>query len=626
MTKEAKDYNLNKKIQMFLSGENANAYEFLGCHINGNKCTFRVWAPHARSVRVLGDFNKWNVSAPKMTKLEGGIWEITLKNVKVFDNYKYYVETPAGEFVYKTDPYCFHTCTRPENAGKVYDISGFRWTDSDYLNKKSKTDMLKRPINIYEVHLGSWIKHGNNKHFTYEESARELVKYVKKMGYTHIELMPVAEHPLDASWGYQVTGYYAPTSRYGEPKDFAKFVDICHSKGIGVILDWVGAHFPKDAHSLSLFDGDCCYEYSDNLKNEHPHWGTRIFDYGRGEVISFLISNISFWQKLYHIDGFRVDAVASMLYLDYGKKEGKWRPNVFGGNYNLEAIEFLKRLNSAAFANDMSVLMIAEESTAFPMVTKPPADGGLGFNFKWNMGWMNDMLLYMSADPFFRKGIHNNLTFSLTYAFSENFILPLSHDEVVHGKCSLINKMPGDYDEKFNNLRAFYCYMMAHPGKKLSFMGNEFAQFAEWNHAKELEWMLLKYDKHKKMQKFVKDLNKFYLNNSPLWENDPNWDGFKWISFDDSSQNVISFRRISLGGEEIIVVCNFCPVKRRAYRIGVPQKGTYKCVFSTDQISYGGQGTRPSRPKTKNIPMHGFGQSIALTLPAMSVICYKLVK
>lgn len=625
MAKTTNEFDILSKINEFLAGNSIDAYKFLGCHKTDKGFVFRTWAPHAKSVSVHGDFNNWDKESPKMTHIKGGIWEITVPDAKIFDNYKYYIETRNGRFIYKTDPYCYHTCTRPDNASKIYDISDYKWTDNDYLKEKGKKNIFESPLNIYEVHLGSWRKHADGNCFTYEQSARELADYVKKMGYTHIELMPVTEYPYDPSWGYQVTGYYAPTSRYGEPKDFAKFVDICHSEGIGVILDWVGAHFPKDENGLAGFDGDFCYEYSDPLKNEHPDWGTRIFDYGRGEVISFLISNVSFWQKVYHIDGIRVDAVASMLYLDYGKRDGQWRANVFGGNYNLEAIEFLKKLNEAAFGNDPSVLMIAEESTAFPMVTKPPCDGGLGFNFKWNMGWMNDMLSYMSTDPLFRKGRQNDITFSLTYAFSENFILPLSHDEVVHGKCSMINKMPGEYDDKFDNLRAFYAYMMAHPGKKLSFMGNEFAQFIEWNYANELDWSLLSYDKHKMMQRFVRELNIFYLKNKPMWENDTDWEGFGWISLDDNEKSIISFRRIDKSGDEIIVVCNFCPVKRTNYRIGVPKPGTYKCVFSTDKLVYGGKGTRLMPIKAKKVPMHGFEQSVALTLPAMSVSYYKLI-
>lgn len=626
MKNKTKDVDIFKKIDEFLSGDCTDAYSFLGAHRLDRGYVFRTWAPHARSVRVLGDFNDWDETSPVMKYVKGGIWEIEVSEAEKYDNYKFYIESANGDFLYKTDPYSFHTCTRPENAGKLYDTSDYEWTDGEYMKNKRRKNIFSSPMNIYEVHLGSWVKHSDGNYFSYENIARELVSYVKKMGYTHIELMPITEYPYDPSWGYQVTGYYAPTSRYGEPRDFARFIDICHSEGIAVILDWVGAHFPKDAHGLASYDGSYCYEYSDSLKNEHPDWGTRIFDYGRGEVMSFLISNVNFWQEVYHIDGFRVDAVASMLYLDYGKRDGQWRPNVFGGNYNLEAIDFLKKLNSSAFKKDPSVLMIAEESTAFPMVTKPPADGGLGFNFKWNMGWMNDMLSYMSTDPLFRKGRQNDITFSLTYAFSENFILPLSHDEVVHGKCSMINKMPGGYEDKFDNLRAFYAYMMSHPGKKLNFMGNEFAQFIEWNHANELDWMLLEFDMHKKMHRYVRELNHFYLKNRPMWENDTDWEGFKWISLDDNANSVISFRRIDKSGDEVIAVCNFCPVKRTNYKIGVPYKGTYKCVFSSDKAIYGGKGTRIMSAKSKAEPMHGLDYSVSLTLPAMSVCYYKLCK
>ena len=510
----------NQLISAFVDGVATNAYDLLGCHIDKGIFIFRVWAPNAKSVSLVGDFNEWSQNANHMINIGSGIWEGIIENAKIYDNYKYAITSQDGKTVLKSDPYAFHTATRPDNASKIYDISGFKWTDDEFIKNNKGRDILSSSMNIYEVHLGSWKMHADGNPYSYRELAEELPCYVKNMGYTHIEIMPVSEYPYDGSWGYQVTGYYAPTSRYGTPEDFAYFVDCCHKKGIGVILDWVGAHFPRDEHGLMNFDGTACYEYNDPLKSDHPDWGTRIFDYGRNEVKSFLISNVIFWQNIYHIDGFRLDAVASMLYLDYGKKDGQWRPNVFGGNYNLEAIDFLKQLNSASFENKPEVLMIAEESTAFPMITKPPFDGGLGFNFKWNMGWMNDMLMYMSKDPLFRKGMHNNVTFSLTYAFSENFILPLSHDEVVHGKCSMINKMPGEYEEKFNNLRAFYGYMMAHPGKKISFMGNEFAQFIEWNFKQELDWVLLSYDAHKKMHRFVKELNNFYLENSPFWENE----------------------------------------------------------------------------------------------------------
>jgi len=623
---KSKKINLSECIEHFSAGNCTNAYEFMGCHKSKKGYTFRVWAPNAKSVRVVGDFNNWDTSSVVMNKLDGGIWEITIDNAKIYDNYKYYIETEDGRLIYKSDPYAFHSCTRPENASKIYDINEYKWTDSIYLEKRGSKNILESPVNIYEVHLGSWKKYADGNYFNYRDLANELAPYAKKMGYTHIEIMPVSEYPYDPSWGYQVTGYYAPTSRYGTPEDFAAFVDICHSNGLGVILDWVGAHFPKDENGLYEFDGTCLYEYSDPLKNEHPDWNTRIFDYGRNEVISFLISNVIFWQEKYHIDGIRVDAVASMLYLDYGKQDGNWRPNVFGGNYNLEAIDFLKKLNTASFAYNPAALMVAEESTAFPMITKPVYDGGLGFNFKWNMGWMNDMLGYMSSDPLFRKGRHDNVTFSLTYAFSENFILPLSHDEVVHGKCSMIGKMPGEYEDKFANLKTFYGYMMAHPGKKLSFMGNEFAQFIEWNYAEELDWLLLKYDAHKKMHKFVRDLNLFYLENKAFWENDSDWNGFKWICPDDNEQSVVSFRRIDKEGNEIIAVCNFCPVTRKKYRIGVPEEGTYKCVFSSDKKIYGGSGERLMPVKSKNIPMHHMEQSVELTIPALSVSYYKIVK
>ncbi len=614
--------SLNDMLCDFAAGTSSKAYEFMGCHKAGEGFVFRVWAPNATGVSVVGSFNGWDVSACPMHSIGYGVWEATVNNAKIYDEYKYYIKKQNGGFVYKSDPYAFHACTRPENSSKVYDIDGFEWTDGAYLKAKEKVQITKQPMNIYEVHLGSWLQHDDGNFLSYTDMAEKLAKYVKKMNYTHIELLPVSEYPFDPSWGYQVTGYFAPTSRYGTPKDFMKFVDIFHSAGIGVILDWVGAHFPKDENGLYEFDGSCLYESSDPLRNEHPDWKTRIFDYSRFEVKSFLISNVVYWLDKYHIDGIRVDAVASMLYLDYGRRDGEWRPNQYGGNYNLDAIEFLRDMNSAAFAFNPHVCMVAEESTAFPMVTKPGYDGGLGFNFKWNMGWMNDLLGYMSSDPLFRKGRHNDLTFSMTYAFSENYILPLSHDEVVHGKCSMIGKMPGEYDAKFANLRAFYAYMMAHPGKKLSFMGNEFAQFIEWNYEKPLEWFMLKHDKHRKMQKFVKDLNGFYLNNKPFWENDSDWQGFSWIAHDDSSQSVISFIRRDDSGKEIVVVCNFCPVERKKYRIGVTKSGEYRPALSSDSAKYGGSGKRLGKVKAKDIKMHGFDKSISITLPPLSTVYY----
>ncbi|MBE7043205.1 MAG: 1,4-alpha-glucan branching protein GlgB, partial [Ruminococcaceae bacterium] len=559
---------LTTQLNDFHQGNSADAYRFMGCHKATCGFVFRVWAPNAKSVRVVGRFNDWDKECTPMNPIGYGIWEQQVDNAAVYDEYKYYVERQDGTFVMKSDPYGFHMCTPPENASKIYNLDGFQWEDYGYLKRKKGKNPLEQPINIYEVHLGSWKKYEDGNYFSYEQAAKDLIAYVKKMGYTHIELMPVSEYPYDPSWGYQVTGYYAPTSRYGTPHDFMSFVNQCHKAGIGVILDWVGAHFPKDENGLYEFDGSCCYESSDPVMNEHPDWNTRIFNYERNEVVSFLVSNVLYWLDLYHIDGIRVDAVASMLYLDYGRRDREWHPNKYGGNQNIGAIEFLRKLNSAAFSFDPSVLMIAEESTAFPMVTKPGFDGGLGFNFKWNMGWMNDMLSYMSADPLFRKGMHNHLTFSLTYAFSENYILPLSHDEVVHGKCSMIGKMPGEYEQKFDNLRTFYGYMMAHPGKKLNFMGNEFAQFIEWNYKQELDWLLLDYPNHKQMQQYVKDLNQFYLEHPSLWKNDVNWDGFQWLTNDDRDQSVIAFCR-SDGEEELMIICNFCPVQRKQYRIGV---------------------------------------------------------
>ncbi len=617
---------LNKRLIDFCDGKSVNSYEFMGCHKIKEGFVFRVWAPEAVSINIPGTFNDWDTGAAPMTRIGCGVWEATVADASIYDEYKYYIRKKDGTFVYKSDPYAFHSCTRPENSSKVYSLEGYNWGDSEYIKEKKASNVLKKPVNIYEVHLGSWKQYEDGNFYSYKEMAKELIKYVKTMGYTHVELLPVSEYPFDPSWGYQVTGYYAPTSRYGTPKEFMEFVDIFHRNGVGVILDWVGAHFPKDEYGLYEFDGSCLYESSDKLMNEHPDWNTRIFNYARNEVRSFLISNVLYWIDKYHIDGIRVDAVASMLYLDYGKKDGQWRANKYGGNYNLDAIEFLKQMNSAAFSFDPTVMMIAEESTAFPMVTKPGYDGGLGFNFKWNMGWMNDMLGYMSSDPLFRKGRHNDLTFSLTYAFSENFILPLSHDEVVHGKASMIGKMPGDYENKFGNLRAFYGYMMAHPGKKLNFMGNEFAQFIEWNHAKPLDWFLLDYQRHKQMHKYVKDLNHFYLEHKQFWENDIDWNGFKWISNDDRDQSIISFIREDGEGNQVIVVCNFCPVERKNYKIGVPYKGSYKPVFSSDSSKYGGKGIPARTVKSKNFAIHGYEQSIEIRIPPLSTVYYILKK
>ncbi len=615
-------------MESFYSGECDNAYLFMGCHpiTKGNikGYCFRVWAPCAVSVSVVGDFNFWNTEDLKMTKNLHGVWEAFSEYAKSGDKYKFYVGQCNGSFEYKIDPYAFKFAELPDTSSVIYDYTGFAWKDSAYRTKKKKQNVLERPVNIYEVHLGSWRLKEDGSLYNYSEIADRLIPYVKEMGYTHIELLPITEHPFPPSWGYQVTGYFAPTFRYGEPKLFMEFVNKCHTNGIGVILDWVPAHFPKDSYGLYEYDGTYCYEVRDPKMNEHPEWNTRIFDYSRNEVRSFLLSSALFWIREYHVDGIRVDAVASMLYLDYARDD--YVPNKFGGNYNLDAINFLQKLNECAFRENSSVLMIAEESTAFPMVTKPPYLGGLGFNYKWNMGWMNDILSYMSNDPLFRKGDHNRLTFSLTYAFSENFILPFSHDEVVHLKKSMIEKMPGDYDSKFDNLRLLYAYMIAHPGKKLLFMGNEFGQFIEWNYKQQLDWFLLEYDKHKMLHTTVRDLNKFYYNNSQFWENDSDWNGMKWISADDSSQSVIAFRRINKKGKEIICIFNFCPVTRYNYRIGLPEKGVYRPILSTDNIKYGGSSVKLKRPAAENIPFHGCEYSAEFTIPAMSAVFYKKQK
>ena len=509
----------------------------------------------------------------------------------------------------------------PDTAIIIEAEGGFVWHDGLYRARRRKEKILNRPVNIYEVHAGSWKRHEDGSVLSFRELAQQLVPYVKDMGYTHIELMPVMEYPYDPSWGYQITCYYAPTYRYGAPEDLKYFIDEAHKAGIGVILDWVPAHFPKDANGLYEFDGTCCYELSDPTMNEHPDWTTRIYDYGKPEVRSFLISNACYWISQFHADGIRVDAVASMLYLDYNRPN--YKPNRFGGRENLEAIDFLRQLNAAAFQTEPAVMMIAEESTAFPLITKPDYDGGLGFLFKWNMGWMNDMLQYMSLDPLYRKGDHNALTFSMTYAFSENFILPLSHDEVVHGKCSLIGKMPGNYDDKFNNLRVLYAYQMAHPGKKLNFMGSEFAQFIEWNFKQGLDWLLLDYEKHRKMQQFVKTLNRFYLENRELWEVDTGWDGYEWIEPDDRDRSVIAFRRKDRKGRELVVVCNFCPVLRENYRLGLPKQGWYVPVLNTDDEAFGGYGFAPETVRTEKKPSHGQMQSGLFRVPPMSVCFYR---
>ena len=613
--------SLQHFLEQFHTTGCADAFRYMGCHFADGGAVFRVWAPKAESVSVVGDFNFWNEQDLPMQKISDGVWEAFSVYAQPGGAYKYCVTGQNGRKVYKTDPYGTRCKALPDTSSVLEPPDSFVWHDGAYRARRKKQNALNRPLNIYEVHAGSWKRHADGSAYSWDDLTAELIPYVKDMGYTHIELLPIMEYPYDPSWGYQVTCYYAPTHRYGTPEQLMRFVDECHRQSLGVILDWVPAHFPKDENGLYEFDGACCYELSDPMMNEHPDWTTRIFDYGKPEVRSFLVSNACYWLERFHVDGIRVDAVASMLYLDYNRQV--YKPNRFGGKENLEAIEFLRELNNAAFRVNPAVMMIAEESTAFPLVTKPDYVGGLGFLFKWNMGWMNDMLRYMSLDPLYRKGDHNALTFSMTYAFSENFILPLSHDEVVHGKCSLIGKMPGNYDDKFANLRVFYAYQMAHPGKKLNFMGNELAQFIEWNYTQGLDWVLLDYDRHRQMQAFVRELNHFYLEHPQLWENDSDWDGFQWIDCDDRDRSIVTFRRISRSGKELVVICNFCPVVRERYRVGLPKAGWYVPVLNTDEARFGGYGFMARPQKAEKEPYQKLPYSAEFYLPPMSVTYYR---
>ena len=613
--------SLQHFLEQFHTTGCADAFRYMGCHFADGGAVFRVWAPKAESVSVVGDFNFWNEQDLPMQKISDGVWEAFSVYAQPGGAYKYCVTGQNGRKVYKTDPYGTRCKALPDTSSVLEPPDSFVWHDGAYRARRKKQNALNRPLNIYEVHAGSWKRHADGSAYSWDDLTAELIPYVKDMGYTHIELLPIMEYPYDPSWGYQVTCYYAPTHRYGTPEQLMRFVDECHRQNLGVILDWVPAHFPKDENGLYEFDGACCYELSDPMMNEHPDWTTRIFDYGKPEVRSFLVSNACYWLERFHVDGIRVDAVASMLYLDYNRQV--YKPNRFGGKENLEAIEFLRELNNAAFRVNPAVMMIAEESTAFPLVTKPDYVGGLGFLFKWNMGWMNDMLRYMSLDPLYRKGDHNALTFSMTYAFSENFVLPLSHDEVVHGKCSLIGKMPGNYDDKFANLRVFYAYQMAHPGKKLNFMGNELAQFIEWNYTQGLDWVLLDYDRHRQMQAFVRELNHFYLEHPQLWENDSGWDGFQWIDCDDRDRSIVTFRRISRSGKELVVICNFCPVVRERYRVGLPKAGWYVPVLNTDEARFGGYGFMARPQKAEKEPYQKLPYSAEFYLPPMSVTYYR---
>ncbi len=599
-----------------------SAQTYLGAHKQKGGWVFRVWAPNANAVSVVGDFCGWDTNAYRMTRVENGIWECFIPGLKQYDAYKYAIHTKSGNIIFKADPYANHFETRPATASKLYDIGGFKWGDGAWLKKRASADRFNTPMNIYEMHLGSWITNADGS-ISYKQLADSLCDYVSEMGYTHVELMPVTEYPYDKSWGYQVTGYFAPTSRYGTPHDFMYLVNKLHKNGIGVILDWVPAHFPKDEMGLYEFDGSCLYEYYDPIKREHTEWGTRIFDYGKREVASFLISSACHWLDAYHIDGIRVDAVASMLYLDYAREDGQWQPNIYGGNGNLEAIEFLKLFNTLVHKDRAGVFTVAEESTSWPLITAPVDAGGLGFDFKWNMGWMNDTLRYMSQPYENRWGIQNLISFSTSYAFSENFILPLSHDEVVHGKCSLIGKMPGFYDDKFANLRAYLGYMFTHPGKKLTFMGSEFAQFIEWDESKQLDWMLLDYPNHKQFKDYVKDLNHFYKTEKCLYERDTDYSGFSWISADDSTNNVYAYRRLDSEGRELVVILNFSAYHHQTYYLGVSQPGKYTLAFSSDMQKYGGFERAYQSVSANKQAMHGLDYSAEFSLPPFSVTIYK---
>ncbi|MEG1819910.1 MAG: 1,4-alpha-glucan branching protein GlgB [Oscillospiraceae bacterium] len=625
-----KELDLSLPVYLFHEGNNTKSYDFLGSHKTGNEdeVVFRVWAPNAQSISVVGDFNDWDPLADPMCQLDdGSIWECYIESgVKIFDDYKYSITSNKGKTVLKSDPYGIHMETRPGTATKFYELSSYEWNDSGWMNRRSSESIYDSPVNIYEMHAGSWKRFSDGNFFSYKMLADELIPYICEMGYTHIEFMPISEYPFDGSWGYQVTGYFAPTSRYGLPEEFMYLIDKCHQNNIGVILDWVPAHFPKDENGLYEFDGGPCYEYSDPQKGEHRRWGTNIFDFGKTEVQSFLISNALYWFDIFHIDGLRVDAVASMLYLDYDRDPDEWTPNSYGGHENLEAVAFIKKLNEAVFREFPDVMMIAEESTSWPMVSKPTFLGGLGFNFKWNMGWMNDVCRYFSLDGLSRKYNHDCLTFSFFYSFSENFVLPISHDEVVHGKSSLIGKMPGnsnipeEYAQKFAGMRAMLGYMYAHPGKKLTFMGQEFAQFKEWDFSEELDWSLLRFDAHKQMQEYTKALNNFYKSTPALWQIDYSWEGFSWVISDDNTNSVLAFKRIDEKGNEIIVVCNFTCVDRKDYRIGI-EKGVYEVVLSSNEKRFGGNGKGTLRNvRTTIIPMHDHKQSICLNLPGNSVI------
>ena len=611
------DYSLDKYL--FHEGKNFRTYEFLGSFLDGDQCTFRVWAPHAQAVFVSGDFCGWEPTVHELTRINNeGLFEGTVSNVRPYDSYKYVIKASDGRMLWKADPYARHAQTRPESASKVYADQNYLWNDEKWLKQRSIP--FQQPMNIYEVHLGSW-KHGENGEFlSYRQLADTLIPYVKQMHYTHIELLPITEFPYDPSWGYQVTGYFAVTSRFGTPDDFKYLIDIAHQNGIGVILDWVPGHFTKDEYGLYEFDGECCYEYSDERKKEHKSWGTRVFDYGRGEVCSFLFSSACYWIEQFHLDGLRVDAVSSMLFLDYDRPQHLAAKNIYGGNENLEVLDFFKTLNYYVQENYPGVMMIAEEATAYPKITAPIQDGGLGFHFKWNMGWMNDSLDYIEENPIYRQWSHNKLTFSMCYAFVENFILPISHDEVVHLKKSLLDKFPVGYDDKFSNYKTFLGYMFAHPGKKLTFMGTEIPQFIEWDENKELDWMLLDFPSHYNSHRFAQELNQYYRKTPALWQQDGGWEGFEWHVVDDASHNVFAFSRKAADGQEVLVISNFSGENWEQYSIGFHDERSYKMGLNSDAKKFGGQGVINRNLKTKQQQCGEFPYTLQLTVPAFSTM------
>ena len=632
--KKVQPYEIGELDQyLFGQGNHYDIYEKMCAHkvtVDGvSGVYFAVWAPHARRVAVVGDFNGWDFEANYMERQEPmGIYTCFVPGVDVGDLYKFCIETQQGKRIFKADPYANYAELRPGTASRVADISHLKWTDDAWMENRKTWDNRTNPMSIYEVHMGSWMRHPGTEDegfYTYREFAEAITKYVKDMGYTHVELMGIAEHPFDGSWGYQVTGYYAPTSRYGTPEDFAYMINYLHRNKIGVILDWVPAHFPRDAHGLADFDGTPTYEYADPRKGEHPDWGTKIFDYGKPEVKNFLIANALFWIEHYHVDGLRVDAVASMLYLDYGKQDGQWVANKYGGNENLEAIEFFKHLNSVVLGRNHGAVMIAEESTAWPKVTGAPEDGGLGFSLKWNMGWMHDFTEYMKLDPYFRKNAHNMMTFASTYAYSENYILVLSHDEVVHLKCSMINKMPGLGFDKYANLKAGYAFMMGHPGKKLLFMGQEFAQLREWSEERELDWYLLAEPEHQAIQNWYRDLLHLYKKNKAMYELDNDPAGFEWVNADDCFRSIYSFIRHSKDNKKnLLFVLNFTPMERRDYRVGVPRRKQCRLILNSDDVQYGGKGEpRPLLYKPVKQECDGKKYSFAYPLAPYGVAAFE---